>query len=205
MKNFLYTKKEILGAVFVAVFFITATYFSQRYADSLVAAISSSQYWGMLIYGLFAVIAIVIAPISSLPLVPIAATVWGSFIAAVISLIAWTIGAAIAFILARKYGKKFIAKLIQMENIQRIERKLKPENIFLSVLFLRMIIPVDILSYAVGLFSEMKFAPYLVATIIGMIPFVFFFAYFAQIPFYFQIAILLALIAVIFLNFKKDF
>jgi len=36
---------------------------------------------------------------------------------------------------------------------------------------LRMVLPVDILSYALGLFSNISFIRYMLATIIGVTPF----------------------------------
>jgi len=68
-----------------------------------------------------------------------------------------------------------------------LEKKIPKENLFLGIIFLRMVIPVDILSYALGLFSKIKTRDYLLATIIGVSPFAFIFAYLGRMPFYYQI------------------
>jgi len=64
-----------------------------------------------------------------------------------------------------------------------------------------MVIPVDILSYAVGLLSSMRLIPYAVATFIGVIPFSFVFAYGGAALFPTQYAVLIALGAVASLMF----
>ena len=54
-----------------------------------------------------------------------------------------------------------------------------------------MVIPVDILSYALGLFSRIKFWPYAIASFIGIIPGVVLFAYVGAIPFIYQVITIL--------------
>ena len=48
---------------------------------------------------------------------------------------------------------------------------------FMSVVLLRMVLPVDVLSYALGFFSDISLWRYTTATIIGIAPFAFIFAY----------------------------
>ena len=50
-----------------------------------------------------------------------------------------------------------------------------------------MIVPVDILSYALGLFTDMKTRDFTIATIIGITPFSFVFAYLGSVPFQYQL------------------
>jgi len=54
-----------------------------------------------------------------------------------------------------------------------------------------MSIPVDILSYALGLFSKITLKRYFLATLIGVTPFAFVLAYVGTISFYYQVATLL--------------
>ena len=154
---------------------------------------------GMSVYVLITIVAIVIAPISTLPLLPIASNLWGWVTAAVLSIIGWTIGSLIAFILARKYGVSLISKFISIEKINKFEKMVPKENFFWGVVFLRMVVPVDILSYALGLFSKIKTKSYFFATLIGVTPFAFVFAYAGKMPFVYQIlALLLALVIILF-------
>ena len=54
-----------------------------------------------------------------------------------------------------------------------------------------MVIPVDGLSYILGLFSKMSLKSYTLATIIGLTPFAFIWAYFGGMNFYYQIILFL--------------
>lgn len=190
-----YTRKELVGIVIVVLFFVVAQYYARLYTADIRDMIGmEDRIIGMIAYGLIAILAIVVAPISSLPLVPIAAAVWGSFATAVVTTVAWTVGSIIAFVLARVYGKRIIGKVVDMENMRKLESVIGERNVFTSTLLLRMIIPVDILSYALGLFSTIRIVPYSIATMIGIIPFVVFFSYAIRTPIYWQIIIAVGII-----------
>jgi len=49
-------------------------------------------------------------------------------------------------------------------------------------------IPVDILSYAVGLFTDIHAITYFWATLVGIVPFAFIFSYAGMFPWYLQIS-----------------
>jgi len=69
---------------------------------------------------------------------------------------------------------------------------------FWGVVFLRMVIPVEILSYGLGLFSRINFWKYTFASALGLLPVSFLFGYFGEIPFTYQIIIgLCVLIAIL--------
>ena len=81
-------------------------------------------------------------------------------------------------------------------------------ELFLTVVFFRMVIPVDGLSYFLGLFSKMSFKSYTLATVIGITPFALVFAYAGGLNIYYQIgalaiAFLIFLIAVLIGNYRK--
>jgi uncharacterized membrane protein YdjX (TVP38/TMEM64 family) len=63
---------------------------------------------------------------------------------------------------------------------------------------LRIAIPVDLLSYALGLFSKVRYRDYALATIIGISPLAFILAYLGTLPFIFQmIALSVALVLIL--------
>lgn len=193
-----YTRGELLGIGVVALFFVIAQYYARHYAVEIQAIIGMErQGVGMALYGLIAFCAIVVAPISSLPLVPIAAAAWGSFTTVLVTMVAWTAGSIVAFLLARTYGRRVIGKVVDIGSMRKLENMLGVERIFVSTILLRMIVPVDILSYALGLFSTIRLAPYIVATVIGIVPFVIFFSYAIQMPVYAQIGIATGIIAAV--------
>ena len=173
---------NIIIIIFLFVFF---SYIIQTNIELFRELIDSKT--GIIIYILIIILSIVFAPVSAMPLMPIASNLWGISIAAILSIIGWTIGAWIAFLLARKCGIPLIKKLISVNHINKLETIVPKENLFLTVVFLRMTLPVDALSYALGLFSQMKTRTYLLATIIGITPFAFIFAALGVLNIYFQI------------------
>jgi len=95
-----------------------------------------------------------------------------------------------------------------LEKISEIESKIPEKNLFWSIVFLRMVFPVDVLSYVLGLFSRVKFGTYFWASLIGIIPFAFVLSYVGTMPVYYQIYsfMILALIIILFyLIYRKKF
>ncbi len=190
MKKTLFSVSELLTLLTIGVLFIIATQLSTSYTDVLEQYIGRHTYTGPVFYILSAILATVIAPVSATPLIPIASSLWGPNLAALYSITGWTIGACIAFWLAKRYGYERIARVSQLKKIQEYALHLPKKNIFWSVVLLRITLPVDILSYALGLFSDMTFGSYVLATIVGITPFAFIFAYTAQMPLLLQVAVL---------------
>ena len=89
-----------------------------------------------------------------------------------------------------------------MKDIEKFERLIPEENIFWSIVFFRMAIPVDILSYLLGLFSHIKFRTYALATVIGVIPFAFVFAYAGTLQLRYQILAFLIAVIIILTSLK---
>ncbi|MFQ5531808.1 MAG: TVP38/TMEM64 family protein, partial [Candidatus Nanoarchaeia archaeon] len=181
-------KKELTAVfeiILIIIAFIVLSWLIQTNLDFFEKYIGSSVY-GMFVYFIITIIAIVIAPVSMLPLITIATNLWGIIPTVILNVTGWTIGSLIAFLLARKYGVPIVKRLISLDKIYAIEKKIPQENLFWSVVFFRMVIPADILSYALGLFSKMKTSHYTLATLIGVTPFAFVFAYLGIFPWYYQ-------------------
>ena len=166
-----------LGILFVVLLFIFASYVATKYEDSITLLVSDNNTLSMVYYVIFTAVAVVIAPISTLPLIPLASAMWGWFVVGLLSIAGWVLGSQIAFFLARRYGKSLVQKMVSFEKLERFEKSLPETNIFWTVVLLRMTVPVDVLSYAVGLFSKIKSSTYFLATLLGVIPFAFIFAY----------------------------
>lgn len=101
-----------------------------------------------------------------------------------------------------------VRKFISGKNLKTIENYVPKENIFWGIVFLRMLIPIDILSYALGLFSKISLKRYTLATFIGMVPMAFVLAYVGELKIEYQLIGLLVisiivLITLIFLKIKK--
>lgn len=189
--------KAILELFVILLIFVFISYLVQSNLYFFQNLIGKNILTGIIIYFFIVILAIVVAPIASTPLIPVISNLWGWQLAVVVSVISWTIGSVIVFILCRKYGVKIVRRLVSLKEIHKFEKKIPEENLFLSTVFLRMIIPVDILSYALGLFSKIKFWQYTIATFIGIIPFTILLSYLGTIPFIYQIIILLITLIII--------
>ncbi|KXJ98160.1 MAG: SNARE associated Golgi protein [Parcubacteria bacterium OLB19] len=199
MKN---TKSDLAKLLLILSLFIIAIILSQYYKDDI-AQYLDFGHWGMLVYILLATSSTVLAPINTLPLIPIATTLWGGFITALLSITAWTLGAIIAFILARRFGKPYIEKNYSLEKISQYEKLLGDKYVFWNIVFLRIVIPVDILSYAIGFFTSVKLSTYSLATLIGVSPFAFLLAYSANFPLALQLAVGVILLITIYIGYRK--
>lgn len=192
----------ILGFAVVAALFALASFLAVRYESEMHALALRGGTSGMAAYVLITIVAIVVAPISTLPLMPLATSIWGWFLTGVLSIIGWTIGAQIAFMLARHFGKPLVQKLVSDGKVRELEGWVPEHNLFWTVVLLRMAIPVDILSYALGLFSRMKSVPYFLSTLIGVTPFAFVFSYLGKLPLGLQVAAVLGILALVTLGKK---
>lgn len=193
-KNLFYILTSIFLILFVVLIFWQEPieYLQQFITDNSVLSIS------IFIFLMF--ISTVFVPITVLPLVPFVAILLGYFDTMIYSIIGWTLGSIVAFLIARHMGKPILFKFIKEEYLIKYH-KYVPENIsFWWVVFLRMMIPVDILSYAVGLITNMSLWKYTLATIIGITPFSFIFSYGHEIIFlnniYVVILVVIFLIAI---------
>ncbi len=135
---------------------------------------------GMFAYVVVLVFAVVVAPVTVLPLIPVASALFGPFLTGVLSVIGWTLGAYIAYLLARHVGRPVLRYFVPLEKIDALEQKFRRGDEFVGLLLLRIVTPVDLLSYAVGLFTSIKAKTYIVATALGVAPFSFIFAYGGQ-------------------------
>lgn len=202
-RRYTFTRIEIISAIIVALLFLFATYVSTAYKPVIENFIGSYGVWGMLLYVATAIGATVIAPVSATPLIPVATALWGVVPSALLSITGWTIGSVIAFWLSRKYGYEKISRFVRLQKIQMYAEKLPKKNIFWSVVFMRIVLPVDMLSYALGLFSSMSLRSYTVATIIGIAPFAFIFAYTAGLPLWVQGVALSIIGVLLFLSYRQ--
>ncbi|MEZ4103828.1 MAG: VTT domain-containing protein [Candidatus Paceibacterota bacterium] len=193
---------DFIKIILIAIFFIIALLIT-NFFQTEISAYLDFGYWGMIFYVLLGITATVLAPISTIPLIPVATALWGAFITATLSVIAWSIGAVIAFVLARNYGKPILKKYVDIKKVSQYENLFGEKYIFWNIVLLRMMIPVDILSYAIGLFSSINLRSYIMATIIGITPFAFVLAYLPDMDLSKQIPIGIFIIFIAFLGYKK--
>lgn len=123
------------------------------------------------------VVATVFPPITIMPIIPLLAPVFGPFMTGVLSIIGWTLGAMCAFLIARYLGRPLILRYISMKGIDKIVAYIPSSAHFLVIIIMRMTLPVDLASYALGFTRTVRFVPYTIATALGVSYFSFVFAY----------------------------
>jgi uncharacterized membrane protein YdjX (TVP38/TMEM64 family) len=119
----------------------------------------------------------VIAPIAIVPIIPLIAPMLGPFQTGVASWVGWTLGAVVAFCIARYGGKPLLMRFVSLEALNRYEARIPHETHFSLIFALRIVIPVDLLSYALGLFSRVPLGVYTAASALGIMWFSFAFSY----------------------------
>lgn len=117
--------------------------------------------------------AIVVLPLSSMPLIPIAAAAWGILLGGILSIIGWWIGALVAFLIARFLGRPILEKLVSAQKLLQWESRIPTDTGFFAIVTIRLIFPVEIPSYILGLTRAVSFRIYAIASLLGMTPFAF--------------------------------
>lgn len=167
---------SLLGMLLILSLFIIVSYFTQENLPYIQGLISNT-FVGMGAYFLIVILETVLAPITIIPLIPLATGLWGWFLAGLLTLIGWTFGSLLAFFIARKGGVPLIERFVPLKKIQKVEKLILEEHLFIGIILLRILIPIDVVSYAIGLFSSVSWKKYTLASFIGFIPLSFFLAY----------------------------
>jgi uncharacterized membrane protein YdjX (TVP38/TMEM64 family) len=119
---------------------------------------------------------VVLLPFSSLPLLPLATRCYGVVPAALLSAAGWWAGSLIAFQVAR-LGRRYLERVTSLDAIDRIADKVPGDLGFGGIVVLRMILPTDVVSFALGLVERLTFRTYAVASLVGILPFAFVWSY----------------------------
>ncbi|WP_201723156.1 TVP38/TMEM64 family protein [Exiguobacterium sp. KRL4] len=95
---------------------------------------------------------------------------FGALMGTVYTVIGATLGAVVAFLVAKKLGTGLIKQKDGAGKVEQIQRQLE-KNGFIYVLIFRLlpIFNFDLISYAAGL-SKVRLLPFFLATLIGIIP-----------------------------------
>lgn len=165
-------------AAWVVALFAAALLLARLYATPILGALQAHPRLAILVFIATSVVAVLLPLLTNLPLVPIAVLAWGSAWTAWLLLAGWVLGAVIAFMLAR-HGRAFILRHFPaVARHADIDRLIHPQHRLASLIVLRMTFPVDLLSYALGLFSRRtSVAENALSTALGAAPFAFLFAW----------------------------
>lgn len=145
--------------------------------DSFFIYAQEHRIIGAILFGCIMFGATIIAPIAVLPMVPLLAPILGPFLTGVSAYIGWTSGAIVAFWIARRFGQPLVLRFVRKKDLEKMSSYIDENIGFVTIVMLRLLLPVDVLSYAIGLFTFVSYSVYIWATLIGILWFPFAFAY----------------------------
>jgi uncharacterized membrane protein YdjX (TVP38/TMEM64 family) len=192
MRNFgeqrkeLRNKEAILLSIFITLF-IASTVLCKLYADPIRYAIGYRGILGIAAYQILIIIGEIVIPAGSLPLLPIAVLLWGKYWSAVLTVTGWMICSIIAFGMARRYGRILVSRFIDTEEMNRIGRTIPHHHLFFTTALFRLVFPVGLVSYALGIFTHINWFRYLAATALGSAPLAFLSALILTLPLSYRI------------------
>jgi len=122
----------------------------------------------------------VVAPIPGEVIMMAGGAIFGTLIAGAIGEIGGCVGATICFFISRKGGRPFVVRIVGRKGLDFADRWFEKYGLW-AVFFARLIplVPVDAVSYGAGLIA-ISFKSFIIATILGMLPRVFFYAYLGE-------------------------
>jgi len=138
--------------------------------------ISVHPVLGAGIYVALLAAAVVLLPFSSLALLPLAIQSYGLVLTALLSAAGWWIGCLMAFQAAR-IGRRYLERVTSLQAVDHLEEKIPHDVGFGGIVVLRLILPVDAVSFALGLLKHLRFSTYALASLLGILPFAFVWSY----------------------------
>lgn len=163
----------------VVLLFGVGVWLARHYAAPISEALTAHTAWGVAAFFVSSAVAVLLPMLSNLPLLPMAVLAWGPWGSAGIMLVGWVTGAALSFALGRYAQDAILRRFPSVQRHARIDRLIHPQHRLLSLVMLRMTFPVDVLSYALGLFSRRTtLLENTVSTAIGGAPFAIVFSLF---------------------------
>jgi uncharacterized membrane protein YdjX (TVP38/TMEM64 family) len=124
--------------------------------------------WGPILLITVLAVAMVFAPVPNPPFMIAAGIVWGTFLGVVYSILGQLIGSAIIFVVSRKFGRRFIPRLVGEDAAQKIDRI--AQDMGPQIVFWWRMMPVsfDFAAYAAGL-TNMSFRLFIFLVFLGSI------------------------------------
>jgi uncharacterized membrane protein YdjX (TVP38/TMEM64 family) len=174
-----YLWPSVRAGLWVVALFAAGIWLAREYAVPMGEVLSANEQAAVVVFVVTSIAAVLMPLLTNLPLVPIAVMAWGPWWTALLLLSGWVIGATLSFALGRHARGWILRHLPSVERHAQIDRLIHPRHRIASLIMLRMTFPVDVLSYALGLFSPATGAgDVALSTAIGAAPFALLFALF---------------------------
>ncbi len=166
------------GIALIIILFIGADLLTDTYTEEITQVVESYGMEGKMFFTGMAMLAVIIPLWSNIFLLPFGVITWGPLLTAILCIIGWWFGSIASFYIARTYKEWILTKYPSLKKYELVDSLIPESHIYPSLIFLRMTMPVDILSYALGLFSKrITWQHNALTTLIGITPFAFIFSY----------------------------
>ena len=183
----------VRAGIAVAALFVIGTVLTSKFALPIRTMLAEHAWLGIVVIVATSVVAVLLPMLTNLPLLPLAVLAYGPWWTALLLLLGWTGGAALSFWLGRHARDTILRHFPSVQRHADIDRMIHRHHRITSLVVLRMTFPVDVLSYALGLFSRSTtLAENVVSTAIGAAPFALLFAWFPALSAGAQVAVFLA-------------
>ena len=135
--------------------------------SAILEAIRNSGPWAPIIFTIFQFLQVTFIPISSTPVTILGALLFPWWECLILTLIGQLAGSLFAFYLSRRFGLKFVLKLIKQEQYDKIITRLRGREVSTLVfMFLFPVFPDDLLCLVAGL-TPMKTETFVVVQVIS--------------------------------------
>lgn len=124
--------------------------------------------WGPVLLILVLALAMIVAPIPNPPFMIAAGIAWGTFLGVVYAVIGQLLGSMVIFGISRKFGRRFIPRLIGREGAEKVDRLAQEMGPHLVFWWRMMPVSFDFAAYAAGL-TNMSFRLYVTLVFLGSI------------------------------------
>ncbi|HEY6513770.1 MAG TPA: VTT domain-containing protein [Burkholderiaceae bacterium] len=165
------------ASLWVLLLFGAAIVLVRTFDEPIRSAVGANVPLGVTLFVATSVLAVLMPLLTNLPLLPVAVLAWGPWWTAALLLLGWIGGAALSFWLGRHARAAILRHFPSVQRHADIDRLIHPRHRLVSLVLLRMTFPVDVLSYALGLFSaRTTLAENVLSTALGAAPFALLFA-----------------------------
>jgi len=174
-------KKIILLFVFILfiVFFFGLFLYSQDILFDLILIfekfIEQHPIFALIVFVSISAISMLLGMISSIPIVPLAITAWGTTITMLLLLFGWLAGGSLSYLIGRYAGYPFVGMIVGRQKIEKWILKLESRMTFLLLLLFRLATPSET-GYLFGIFRY-NFWKYLLITFLSELPITFLIVY----------------------------
>lgn len=192
--------KELIKPLLVTLAILAfGVWLSMYLKDDVAQYVLMHPVWGTVAFVGLAALAVVFPSFTNMMFIPIGVSMFGPFYATLLCILGWWLGSVMAFAVGRYYEEYLVTKFPSFKNYLYVDQLVGDKNLFWKLIFLRATFPVDVLSYALALFSKrVSHKMNAVTTLIGITPFAFVFTY-AGAMMYRNIAWLMATLGIVFL------